>query len=170
MDAYTLTGHIGRQPPQDVIFESEPTAGPFSTVSTLHDWFTAMSIGSGLQEHPLRSELSGFDGEPINFSHGDLHRSNILVSAGGRPRILALVDWRQDGWLPAYWEFCKARWTTQIGDEWEVKCLTMNPMSGTAVGITSFFAWANRTLWRFGLRAGAVVSGVFTDDVCCLAN
>ena len=84
-----------------------------------------MPSSFGSKIHPLRSDLYDIDGEPITFSHGDLHRSNILVSSEGCPRVLALVDWHQGGWLPAYWEFCKARWTTRIGDEWEVKYLPM---------------------------------------------
>jgi hypothetical protein len=116
-------GHIGRQELQDIIFDSSRSslAGPFPTVSAFHDWFASLNLhGAG---HPWRSELHDVDGEPITFTHGDLHRSNILVSAEGPPRILALVDWHQSGWLPAYWEFSKARWTTRIGDEWEVKYL-----------------------------------------------
>lgn len=41
----------------------------------------------------------------------------------GSPQVLALIDWHQSGWYPAYWEHCKARWTTKIGDEWEVEYL-----------------------------------------------
>jgi len=71
----------------------------------------------------MRSELP--DDVAITFTHGDLHRSNIIVSLEGKgaPRVLAIIDWHQSGWLPAYWEFCKARWTTWIGEEWEVEYL-----------------------------------------------
>lgn len=72
----------------------------------------------------MRLELP--DDVAIVFTHGDLHRSNIVVSSEGEegdPRVLAIVDWGQAGWLPAYWEFCKARWTTGIGEEWEVEYL-----------------------------------------------
>jgi hypothetical protein len=118
------TGHIGRQPLQDVIFEHNSPGGLFTTISAFHDWFSIPNLlRHRAQVHPLRSELRDADGEPITFTHGDLHRSNILVSSTGPPKILALIDWHQSGWLPAYWEFCKARWTTRIGDEWEVKYL-----------------------------------------------
>ena len=36
-------------------------------------------------------------------------------------RVVAIIDWHQSGWLPAYWEYCKARWTTRHGEEWEVE-------------------------------------------------
>lgn len=61
------------------------------------------------------------DDVPICFTHGDLNSNNIIVSAkeGGPIQIRAIIDWHQSGWLPSYWEYCKARWTTQIGGEWE---------------------------------------------------
>src|SRR2546423_5094886 len=54
------------------------------------------------------------------FTHGDLHRSNILITSPGEgpPRVTAIIDWHQSGWYSAYWEYCKARWTAEIGDEW----------------------------------------------------
>lgn len=69
----------------------------------------------------MRSGLP--DGVPITFTHGDLHRSNIILSPDGEgpPRVLALIDWHQSGWLPAYWEFCKAQYTSYIGEEWAVE-------------------------------------------------
>lgn len=70
----------------------------------------------------MRSGLP--DNVPIKFTHGDLSRSNIIVSPEGAPaHVAAIVDWHQAGWLPEYWEFCKARWTTHIGEEWETDYL-----------------------------------------------
>jgi len=64
----------------------------------------------------MRSELP--DDVPIKFTHGDLHRGNILLSPiGTAPRVIAIIDWHQSGWLPEYWEFCKALCTTSC-DEW----------------------------------------------------
>ena len=62
----------------------------------------------------------GLPDDPINFVHGDLHRSNIIITSAekGPPRVVAIVDWHQSGWYPAYWEYCKARYTVEIGDEW----------------------------------------------------
>lgn len=59
----------------------------------------------------------------IIFTHSDLHRSNIIIRTEGPPCIAAVVDWHQSGWLPEYWEFCKARWTADIGDEWQAEYL-----------------------------------------------
>jgi hypothetical protein len=122
-------GHIGKQPLQDVIFESScsPTAGPFSNVSEFHDWLTS-SFGPRRHDrnkppHPYRHHLP--DDVPIIFTHADLHPSNILVSTGSNPRVIAIIDWHQSGWYPAYWEYCKARWTSKIGDEWETKYIPL---------------------------------------------
>jgi len=119
-------GHIGRQPLLDIIFEgsrSSPNSS-FESVSAFHDWFTTLKRRAGIEgPHLYRSWLP--DNVPIVFTHSDLHRSNILVSReiSGSPRVLSIIDWHQSGWYPAYWEYCKARWTTQIGDSWEQEYL-----------------------------------------------
>lgn len=63
------------------------------------------------------------DSASIRFTHGDLHRSNILITCAsdGPPRVIAIIDWTQSGWLPDYWEYCKAIWTADYGSEWMVK-------------------------------------------------
>lgn len=74
--------------------------------------------GKGIPLDPFRFKLPN-DG-PITFTHGDLHRRNIMVSAlgDGEPRILAIVDWHQSAWLPPFWEWCKAYWCIPPGDDW----------------------------------------------------
>lgn len=104
------------------MFESQAHTGPFSTVKEFHDWFTGI-----VNRHhpnpeefvdPLRGDLP--DDAPITFTHGDLHRSNIIVSPSteGPPVVRAIVDWHQSGWYPAYWEYCKAMWTADPWKEW----------------------------------------------------
>ena len=47
---------------------------------------------------------------PVMFTHGNLHPANIVISTGtAHPRVVAVLDWSQAGWYPAYWEKCKAR-------------------------------------------------------------
>ena len=41
-----------------------------------------------------------------------------MVSTTSPCRILALIDWRQSGWYPDYWEFCKAAYTAEVDSEW----------------------------------------------------
>lgn len=119
----------------DYIFvnSSAINPGPFSTVSEFHDYFT-LSFGpgrgipvEGREPHPYRSTLP--DDVPIVFTHADLHPSNILITRPqaqkGRSRVLSIIDWQQSGWYPAYWEYCKSRWTADIGGTWEQKYLPM---------------------------------------------
>ncbi|CAO2649188.1 Nn.00g101370.m01.CDS01 [Neocucurbitaria sp. VM-36] len=122
-------GHVDEQPLLDVIFTSScsPTAGPFSSVSDFHDWFTtAYGPNRVVQEkflHPYRSFLP--DDVQIVFTHADLHPSNIILSSGPSPQVISVIDWHQSGWYPDYWEYCKARWTSWIGQEWESKYLPL---------------------------------------------
>jgi len=70
--------------------------------------------------HPMRRDIPD---ELISFVHADLHRSNILITSAekGPARVMAIIDWHQSGWYPAYWEYCKARLTAEFGDEWVTK-------------------------------------------------
>jgi len=70
---------------------------------------------------PYREMLP--DNSEIVLTHGDLHRSNIILTLSHPPQVAALIDWEQSAWLPAYWEDCKAYWTTSYSDEWAVKYL-----------------------------------------------
>jgi hypothetical protein len=120
-----LIGNIVSGPLQDIIFDGL-TVGPFPDASTFNDWFTHPNwaqnpLSRPLNDiHPLRR---GLPDDPIRFVHGDIHRSNILITSEGQhpPRVLAIIDWHQSGWYPAYWEYCKARWTAEPGDEWVTK-------------------------------------------------
>ncbi len=125
-----LAGTVRREPLLDWIFVrsfSQP-AGPFQTVSNFHNYYT-LTIGPNtdrmdyrsLSPHPYRSMLP--DDVPIVFTHADLHPSNIILSPNKETgsRVATVVDWQQSGWYPAYWEYCKACWTTEIGPEWREK-------------------------------------------------
>lgn len=105
---------------------NRPVAGPFGSVAEFHDWLS-LTIRTGLERHwpakepseipdPMRSGLP--DGAGVVLTHADLHPSNILISDESPAKLVALVDWRQSGWYPDYWEFCKAVFTAEIGGEW----------------------------------------------------
>ncbi|EFE43102.1 hypothetical protein TRV_02107 [Trichophyton verrucosum HKI 0517] len=121
-------GHVNREPLGDIIFTSGnlPPAGPFYSVTELHDWISTvlkMKVqpyhwqGKELSEipDPYRSRLP--DDAKVVFTHGDLHPSNIMVSEVTN-KIIAVIDWRQSGWYPDYWEYCKADYTAEINGEW----------------------------------------------------
>lgn len=101
-------------------------AGPFATVQEFHDWFTflyrkPMPDPYSFPLEPFRYDLP--DDCAIKFTHGDLHRSNIIVTPGRPYRTLAIIDWEQSGWLPAYWEVRKAQYTADRLEEWSTKYL-----------------------------------------------
>lgn len=102
-----------------------PYPGPFPSVSSFHDYFATLrrprdypTQAEDREPHPYRSLLP--DSCAIKFTHGDLHPSNILVSPEGTgpARIVAIIDWHQSGWFPAYWEYCKAVYCVYY-EEWE---------------------------------------------------
>ncbi|KAH8692208.1 hypothetical protein BGW36DRAFT_464748 [Talaromyces proteolyticus] len=103
-------------------------AGPFATVHDFHNWFTflhrrPMPDPYSVPVEPFRHELP--DNCDIKFTHGDLHPSNIIVTPDRPYHILAVVDWEQSGWLPAYWEARKAQYTADRSEEWSTRYLPM---------------------------------------------
>jgi aminoglycoside phosphotransferase (APT) family kinase protein len=58
------------------------------------------------------------DDSEIMLTHGDLHRSNIIVSAASPARVIAIIDWEQSGWYPDYWEYCKMDYVAAYDDDW----------------------------------------------------
>lgn len=120
-----VLGHICGTPLQDIALPADvlSVAGPFPNVKVFNDWFASLQERHLSKEHieacppiPYRSGLP--DDDTIKFTHGDLHRSNIIVAATGPPHIVAIIDWHQAGWLPAYWEVCKAIFTADSEDNW----------------------------------------------------
>ncbi|KAA8650405.1 uncharacterized protein ATNIH1004_003091 [Aspergillus tanneri] len=123
-------GNIVRDPLYDRAFHIEymSEAGPFTTVQDFHNWFTFLYRRPMVDPHsvpiePFRHELP--DNCTIKFTHGDLHRSNIIVTPSRPYQILAIVDWEQSGWLPAYWEARKAQYTADRSEEWSIQYLPM---------------------------------------------
>ncbi|KAE9369000.1 kinase-like protein [Stipitochalara longipes BDJ] len=125
-------GHINRQPLLDIVFTDsiKPPAGPFDSVKEFHDWLSHL-VKRGKLIHfpdlvdesqipdPIRHLLP--DNSPITFTHADLHPSNIMVSTENPCRVVAIIDWHQSGWYPAYWEYCKAVYTAELNGEWETE-------------------------------------------------
>ncbi|KAL1879545.1 hypothetical protein Plec18167_004002 [Paecilomyces lecythidis] len=117
-------GPVGRQPLDDVTF-SGIREGPWPSVKEFNDWFSGIMSRrfNVTYDDPFRAGLS--DNVPIYFTHGDLHPRNILVTQKAPPRILALVDFHQSAWMPAYWEYCKALLTAAVREEWEIVYIPM---------------------------------------------
>jgi Phosphotransferase enzyme family len=123
-------GNIARGPLYDRAINPRYTSksGPFTSVKNFHDWFTFLHRRPMPDPHavplePFRQCLP--DDIEIAFTHGDLHRSNIILTLSSPPRVIAIVDWEQAGWLPAYWEDRKAHFTAHYLGEWSEKYLPM---------------------------------------------
>jgi hypothetical protein len=72
---------------------------------------------------PYRQMLP--DDSHIVFTHADLNPINVMVSKDSPCQVLAIVDWQQAGWYPAYWEYCKAEYTVKYGEEWQAEYLPL---------------------------------------------
>ena len=118
-------GSITRGVLQDYVFEGKPQGGPFLRVSDFNDWFSQLPQfwlpESERFPDPYRSHLP--DDAAVTFTHGDLHRGNILIAPSGPARVLAIVDWAHGGWYPDYWEYCKAAYTSSFEGEWLSQCV-----------------------------------------------
>ena len=105
-----LSGSISRTRVQDIYFQSDTGAGPFSTVQEFNDRLQFYAMHWLPMNHrpsdPYRSLL--LDTYRIYFSHADLHLDNVLVSGSpGERSVAAIIDWGMSGWYPEYWEYCK---------------------------------------------------------------
>ncbi|KAI1033310.1 hypothetical protein LB503_008415 [Fusarium chuoi] len=122
-------GNINRGAVRDMVFTNTnfPPAGPFSSAAEFHDCMSDMfkwpatvndpDLDPADLTDPYREMLP--DNCPIHFTHADLNPVNIMVSKDSPCRVLAILDWEQSGWYPAYWEFCKAELTIDPDSEWQ---------------------------------------------------
>ncbi|KAL4809501.1 hypothetical protein BDV18DRAFT_132197 [Aspergillus unguis] len=61
---------------------------------------------------------------PIVFTHGDLHRENVVVrkivgsDTEEEYEVAALVGWETAGWYPSYWEYAYIFPVLQWNDDW----------------------------------------------------
>lgn len=117
-EVLTLSGQIGQQGVGDIIFSEHGDAhvGPFKDITAFHDFFARYSCRRHPEWNPRVEfpELAGLtDDRPVVFTHGDLDKSNILISRRDEkspPRVVAIIDWHQSGWYPKGWEWMKAQW------------------------------------------------------------
>lgn len=126
-----------------------PPAGPFSSVAEFHDCMSDMfkwpakvnepDLDPADITDPYREMLP--DDCPIHFTHADLNPVNIMVSKDSPCRVMAILDWEQSGWYPAYWEFCKAELTIEPHSEWQAVYLPK--ILDEPDCIEGFYAYAN---------------------------
>lgn len=114
-------GSIAKQPLKDIFVAHHPgLAGPFHGAHAVNQFQDACGIDIDADT-------------PIVFTHNDLLPPNVILAPGPSPKVVAIIDWGQAGWYPAYWEYCKARWIrvnpryfSDISQEhWRVKYLPL---------------------------------------------
>ncbi|GLI80362.1 hypothetical protein PoHVEF18_008716 [Penicillium ochrochloron] len=103
-----------------------PYIEPFPSAREFHDWMAKdreetvhNGIAPALPSH--RGNLP--DSVGIRFTHGDLQPSNVVISTTRPYRVVGLVDWEEAGWIPAYWEACKAHFRSLLVIDWDEKIL-----------------------------------------------
>ncbi|RGP60212.1 phosphotransferase family protein [Fusarium sporotrichioides] len=126
-------GNINRGSLRDMVFTGTnfPPVGPLSLVTELHDCMSNMFKWPAKARHPnldLADMIDPYrkllpDDCPIHFTHADLNPVNIMVSKDSPCRLMAIIDWEQSGWYPAYWEFFKAEMTVKWDSEWRAEYL-----------------------------------------------
>ncbi|CAF3524975.1 unnamed protein product [Fusarium graminearum] len=126
-------GNISRGPLSDMVFTGTnfPPVGPFSSATELHDCMSNMFKWPAKVRQPdidLADVLDPYrdmlpDDCAIHFTHADLNPVNIMVSKDSPCRVMAIIDWEQSGWYPAYWDFFKVEMTTKPGSEWQTEYL-----------------------------------------------
>lgn len=118
-----FVGNVIGGPSHDYIFTeaARRPAGPFKSISEMHDFLSALPHTYDPSEpHPLRHML--IDNGRLTFTHGDLHRLNVIVSPAGA-HVAAIIDWTQAGWMPEHWEYAKAQAMVWRGTDWRDKFL-----------------------------------------------
>ncbi|KAF5535017.1 phosphotransferase family [Fusarium phyllophilum] len=125
----TFVDNINRGDVRDMVFADTnfPPAGPFSSAAEFHDCMSDMFKWPAMANNPELVPTSITDPYRemlpddclIHFTHADLNPVNIIVSNDSPCHVLAILDWEQSGWYPAYWEFCKAELTVEAHSEWQ---------------------------------------------------
>lgn len=82
------------------------SGGPFNSESDFNNHLTS-HLGCSSAE--ALGEENVPQGHRSYFTHSDFHRTNLLIDRG---RLSGIIDWECAGYLPEYWEFTKAMYTT----------------------------------------------------------
>jgi len=96
------------------------TIGPFDSPRAFTDDLFSIAIRAlpdPLGVLPaLRQTFS--DDASIVFTHSDLDIGNIMVSTQ-TVEVLAIIDWRESGWYPDFWDDVKACATASWTEGWK---------------------------------------------------
>ncbi|KAE8131108.1 hypothetical protein BDV38DRAFT_276220 [Aspergillus pseudotamarii] len=100
-------GSIHRQSLLDYVFIGQLITGPFSSTKEFNDWLASIYRSRFPNRYGYRNRCSLPDNGEIKLTHAELNPRNIIVSSF-TPVEIVVINWRQAGWYPDYWEYCKA--------------------------------------------------------------
>ena len=104
-------------------FGARAISGPFHTEIELNEAVALKYVDCGRPNYKAdfyrRAFKSVFQGHEIRFTHGDLHRRNVIVDLHeGNCCTVTTIDWEKSGWMPGYWEYSKAMVSVRWDDDW----------------------------------------------------
>ncbi|KAJ3769863.1 kinase-like domain-containing protein [Lentinula raphanica] len=113
----------------DAMIGGNDPCGPFENERVFNDFRISRYTSQAYAEVPIvRERLARIRREMPNdhdivFTHGDISLRNILINAEGdgpddEVKIVALLDWEQAGWRPAYWEKAKMLFIASPTTDW----------------------------------------------------
>ena len=102
---------------QDLRLKSDGVWGPFATHHEFQVYigyeYIRNAPGISQDASERLAKIQGRLWRTV-FSHGDLGPHNILWSVK-KKRIAAIIDWECSGWLPEYWDYCRAGTFAKLG-------------------------------------------------------
>ncbi|KAJ3718681.1 kinase-like domain-containing protein [Lentinula raphanica] len=113
----------------DFMIDGDEPVGPFENERVFNNFRISRYTSQGYAQGPIvRERLARIHREMPNdhdivFTHGDISLRNLLVNVegdgpGDDVRIVALLDWEQAGWRPAYWEKAKMLYVASPSSDW----------------------------------------------------
>lgn len=112
-------GAIGGQPSMETLCFGV-RSDPYPNSEAFYEFFMRIPSSEREMAHEEGLPQLPYD-SPIVFTHCDLNFSNIMItprSADQCPRVLAIIDWEQSGWMPSFWEYSKPMfWMMLQGEE-----------------------------------------------------
>ncbi|KAJ6027948.1 Phosphotransferase enzyme family protein [Penicillium herquei] len=125
-------------------FQKEEEFGKAIALRSKNMWSESNSH-SFLSDYLARHLPLVLRNHPPTFTHGDLHRENVLVrkvvnsvTNEEEYEVAALVDWETAGWYPSYWEYAHIFPLLQWIDDWPAyveKILDPLPLEGAMMRV-----------------------------------
>ncbi|KAI0542880.1 hypothetical protein GGR58DRAFT_509745 [Xylaria digitata] len=117
-------GSVSRGLVQDRFFHFDYVEGPFLTIKSFKDWLLAAA------------------------TRQQVRPGNIIVSSDehGAYHIAGIIDWKQAGWYPEYWEYFKLYYGVEIDHEWRAEGWAdkvMKPFEDEFTAVAEYFLWRN---------------------------